>query len=41
VGDNGESTEREIPFMKGYTVFNAEQYNRRIRPEPSSSFVNQ
>jgi hypothetical protein len=24
-GDNGESTEREIPFMKGYTVFNAEQ----------------
>jgi antirestriction protein ArdC len=24
-GDNGEETEREIPFLKGYTVFNAEQ----------------
>jgi antirestriction protein ArdC len=24
-GTDGESTEREIPFMKGYTVFNAEQ----------------
>jgi antirestriction protein ArdC len=23
--DNGEETEREIPFLKGYTVFNAEQ----------------
>jgi antirestriction protein ArdC len=23
--DKGEETEREIPFMKGYTVFNAEQ----------------
>ena len=23
--DKGEQTEREIPFMKGYTVFNAEQ----------------
>ena len=23
--DEGESTEREIPFLKGYTVFNAEQ----------------
>ena len=23
--DNGEETERSIPFMKGYTVFNAEQ----------------
>jgi antirestriction protein ArdC len=24
-GDNGEEVERDIPFMKGYTVFNAEQ----------------
>jgi antirestriction protein ArdC len=24
-GDNGEDVEREIPFMKGYTVFNMEQ----------------
>jgi antirestriction protein ArdC len=24
-GDNGEDVEREIPFMKGYTVFNVEQ----------------
>jgi len=24
-GENGEETEREIPFLKGYTVFNAEQ----------------
>jgi antirestriction protein ArdC len=24
-GDAGEETEREIPFLKGYTVFNAEQ----------------
>jgi antirestriction protein ArdC len=24
-GDNGEETAREIPFLKGYTVFNAEQ----------------
>jgi antirestriction protein ArdC len=24
-GDNGEETEREIPFLKGYTVFNAER----------------
>ena len=23
--DKGEECEREIPFMKGYTVFNAEQ----------------
>ena len=23
--DQGEETEREIPFLKGYTVFNAEQ----------------
>jgi antirestriction protein ArdC len=25
--DAGEETEREISFMKGYTVFNAEQYD--------------
>jgi len=24
-GDSGEETEREIPFLKGYTVFNCEQ----------------
>ena len=24
-GDNGDEIEREIPFMKGYTVFNCEQ----------------
>lgn len=24
-GDNGEDVEREIPFLKGYTVFNCEQ----------------
>ena len=24
-GDSGEETERDIPFMKGYTVFNVEQ----------------
>jgi antirestriction protein ArdC len=24
-GENGEDVEHEIPFMKGYTVFNAEQ----------------
>src|SRR4029453_8537726 len=24
-GENGEAQEVEIPFMKGYTVFNAEQ----------------
>ena len=24
-GDNGDEIEREIPFMKGYTVFNSEQ----------------
>ena len=23
--NKGEETEREIPFLKGYTVFNAEQ----------------
>ena len=23
--DNGADVEREIPFMKGYTIFNAEQ----------------
>jgi hypothetical protein len=23
--DNGDASEREIPFMKGYTVFNVEQ----------------
>jgi len=23
--DKGEESEREIPFLKGYTVFNAEQ----------------
>ena len=38
----GEETEREIPFMKGYTVFNAEQcddlpahYTPRPSPLPS------
>lgn len=25
MNDNGEETEREIPFLKGYTVFNCEQ----------------
>ena len=41
-GDNGESTEREIPFMKGYIVFNAEQcedlpaqYTAKAEPLPS------
>jgi hypothetical protein len=30
-GEKGEETEREIPFLKGYTVFNAEQIdNRRL-----------
>jgi antirestriction protein ArdC len=24
-GNNGEDVERDIPFTKGYTVFNAEQ----------------
>jgi antirestriction protein ArdC len=38
-GDNGEETEREIPFLKGYTVFNAEQceglpaqYTAKVEP---------
>jgi antirestriction protein ArdC len=38
----GEETEREIPYMKGYTVFNAEQcdglpahYTTRRSPLPS------
>jgi antirestriction protein ArdC len=37
--EKGEETEREIPFMKGYTVFNAEQcedlpaqYSARVEP---------
>jgi antirestriction protein ArdC len=38
-GDNGEDVEREIPFMKGYTVFNVEQIEGLPdhyygRPEP-------
>jgi antirestriction protein ArdC len=38
-GDNGEETEREIPFLKGYTVFNVEhceglpaQYSAKVEP---------
>jgi antirestriction protein ArdC len=38
-GDNGEEVEREIPFLKGYTVFNVEQieglpaqYYERVEP---------
>ena len=38
-GDNGESVEREIPFMKAYTVFNVEQIDGlperyQAKPEP-------
>jgi antirestriction protein ArdC len=40
--DKGEECEREIPFMKGYTVFNAEQceklpahYTAKAEPLPS------
>lgn len=37
--DNGEEIEREIPFMKGYTVFNVDQIDGlpegyQTRPEP-------
>ncbi|BBJ23056.1 ArdC family protein [Candidatus Nitrotoga sp. AM1P] len=37
--DNGQEIEREIPFMKGYTVFNVEQIeglpdSYQIKPEP-------
>jgi antirestriction protein ArdC len=37
--DNGDETEREIPFLKGYTVFNAEQCDGlpahyTAKPEP-------
>ena len=31
IDDEGEATEREIPFLKGYTVFNAEQCDRLAR----------
>ena len=41
--DNGEEIEREIPFLKGYTVFNVEQieglpahYYARVEPVHSS-----
>lgn len=41
--DKGEDVEREIPFLKGYTVFNAEQcdglpahYSARAEPPPLS-----
>ena len=30
----GEETEREIPFLKGYTVFNAEQIDNRDHMRP-------
>ena len=30
--DHGEELEREIPFLKGYTVFNAEQCDGPARP---------
>lgn len=41
-GDDGESTERDIPFLKQYTVFNAEQceglperfYEMKTEPKP-------
>lgn len=41
-GDDGESTERDIPFLKQYTVFNAEQceglperfYELKTEPKP-------
>jgi len=38
-GDQGEDVEREIPFMKGYTVFNVEQIeglpnHYSVKPEP-------
>jgi len=39
--DKGEESEREIPFLKGYTVFNAEQcdglpahYTAKVEPPP-------
>lgn len=40
-GESGEETEREIPFMKGYTVFNVEQIeglpaHYYTKPEPRS-----
>ena len=37
-GDKGEDIERQIPFMKGYTVFNVEQIDglpAQYRPAPS------
>lgn len=38
-GENGQEVEREIPFMKGYTVFNVEQIeglpdSYQIKPKP-------
>src|ERR1700685_4229706 len=42
-GDSGEETERDIPFMKGYTVFNVEQveglpaqYYAKAEPRPDT-----
>ena len=48
-GDNGEDVEREIPFMKGYTVFNVEQieglpalyYAKPENPLPLSDRIEQ
>lgn len=42
--ETGEDTEREIPFMKGYTVFNVEQINGLpehyyVKPAPRSETV--
>lgn len=45
--DNGEEIEREIPFMKGYTVFNVEQidglpahyYAQPVNPLPASQRI--
>ncbi len=44
-GDNGENVETEIPFMKGYTVFNAEQIDNLpahfyARPNAVSHVIN-
>ena len=38
-GDNGESVERDIPFMKGYTVFNVDQIDglpETYQPRPET-----
>lgn len=46
-GDNGQEVEREIPFMKGYAVFNVEQieglpahyYAQPVDPLPAASRI--